>query len=146
MTRKEFIKSCGKVAAGAAFSGLLWQSCAGLHYASWTKSGDRIIIPKSEFTERKSGKIKEREIVLIKTSPSDIPIGVYKTSSDGYIALLLKCTHRGCELNPGGGIYSCPCHGSEFSMEGAVLQGPAEEHLTTYKTTTDHENIYIHLL
>jgi cytochrome b6-f complex iron-sulfur subunit len=64
---------------------------------------------------------------------------------DNYVALLLKCTHRGCELNAGGGIYSCPCHGSEFSSTGKVLEGPADKDLETFITNTDDENIYIHL-
>jgi len=64
---------------------------------------------------------------------------------ENYYASLLKCTHRGCELNVGGGIYSCPCHGSEFTVKGKVLEGPAEENLKTYKTKTDHEKIYIYL-
>ena len=62
------------------------------------------------------------------------------------MATFLKCTHRGCELNVGGGVYSCPCHGSEFTIEGEVLEGPATKKLQTFKTSFDNENIYIHLL
>ena len=64
---------------------------------------------------------------------------------DKYIASLMKCTHQACELNVGGGMYTCPCHGSEFSVEGEVLHGPASEKLKTFKITSDDENIHISL-
>lgn len=145
MTRKEFLISCGTMATGAALSGLFLQGCAGIHYASWTRDDNKLTIPKSEFTEQKGQKTIERDLVLIKTAASDIPIAVHKSGPDNYTAVLLRCTHRGCELNPGGGQFNCPCHGSEFTINGEVLEGPAEENLTTYKITTDHEQIYINL-
>jgi cytochrome b6-f complex iron-sulfur subunit len=68
-----------------------------------------------------------------------------KEGKDSYLASLLKCTHQGCSLNVGGGVYTCPCHGAEFSTSGQVLEGPAQTNLTTYKTTIENENIIVHL-
>jgi cytochrome b6-f complex iron-sulfur subunit len=62
---------------------------------------------------------------------------------DEYVATLLECTHRGCGLKVGGGVFTCPCHGSEFSTTGEVLEGPADENLKTYEIEIDNENIYI---
>lgn len=37
------------------------------------------------------------------------------------------CTHLGCIIRhePEAGCWQCPCHGSRFALDGAVLQGPA---------------------
>lgn len=41
------------------------------------------------------------------------------------------CTHLGCQVafNPSEQSWDCPCHGSRFDIEGAVLDGPANQRL-----------------
>ena len=139
MQRRKFIKSCCITTVGITVGGSILQSCGSIYYASVSHEANRLIIKKSEFLNSKN---KERPFVLIKPDNSEFPICVYKIK-DTYVASLLKCTHRGCELNVGGGIYSCPCHGSEFSVSGKLLEGPAEDDLKTFKIETDNEHIYI---
>jgi cytochrome b6-f complex iron-sulfur subunit len=105
----------------------------------------KLVVAKTEFVKVRKNKETDRIYVLLKSNDADFPICLYKINDDEYSASLLKCTHRGCELNTGGGIYSCPCHGSEFSMTGKLLQGPADRDLKTFKTETDAKNIYINL-
>jgi len=40
------------------------------------------------------------------------------------------CTHLGCKINKiENGRLACPCHGSEYDLEGNVLKGPAYKNL-----------------
>jgi len=145
MDRKKFIQSFGKLVTGMMIGGWTFQSCGAIHYATVTEEKDRFIVKKKEFLRIRKDRSTERNFVLIQTKANSAPIGIFKLDVNEYSAALLECTHRGCELTPGGNTYTCPCHGSEFSMEGEVLQGPAEKHLKTFDITTDNENIYIHL-
>lgn len=145
MERRKFIKTCCYSAIGIPIAATLMQSCGGIYYATTNHNNGRFVISKSEFIQLKKDKKINRKFVLVKTEELDFPICIYNTGENTYSASLLKCTHRGCELNVGGGIYTCPCHGSEFSINGKVLEGPANKNLTTFKTETDHENIYIYI-
>ncbi len=53
--------------------------------------------------------------------------GVYRDESGGVHAVSLRCTHLGCLLrfNAAERSWDCPCHGSRFDVDGAVLEGPA---------------------
>jgi len=48
---------------------------------------------------------------------------------DSFHALSLTCPHLGCTVEPTSSGFSCPCHGSRFGPDGAVLRGPALEPL-----------------
>lgn len=146
MQRRKFLKACCYSAIGIPIGATLLQSCGAIYYAASIREADKLIVAHSEFTRVKKNTTVNRDFVLLRTDDMGFPICLYRTNdADTFIASLLKCTHNGCELNVGGAIYSCPCHGSEFSTTGKVLQGPADRDLKTFKTEVDHENIYIYL-
>lgn len=145
MERRKFIKTCCCSVVGIPLATSLLSSCGAIYYATSTREKNRLTVAKSEFLRIKKEKQVERNYVLLNIDEMGFPICLYQTDKVNYTAALLKCTHNGCELNVGGGIYTCPCHGSEFSTTGKVLEGPADRDLKTFKTESDHENIYIYL-
>jgi cytochrome b6-f complex iron-sulfur subunit len=145
MERRKFIKSCCYAGAGIPILGSILTSCESLYYAQSTVKSNTLVVPLSEFIHTQKNKTSQRKFVLVNSDKLKFPVCIYHLEKELYVASLLKCTHQGCELNVGGGRYSCPCHGAEFSNTGQVLSGPAETNLKTYKTTVENENILVHL-
>lgn len=52
---------------------------------------------------------------------------VYRAEDGTARAVSARCTHLGClvAFNPAERTWECPCHGSRFGVDGAVLEGPA---------------------
>jgi cytochrome b6-f complex iron-sulfur subunit len=52
----------------------------------------------------------------------------------GFLAVYRRCTHLGCSVpyDPSIQQFVCPCHGSEFTMEGDVLTAPAPRPLDIF--------------
>ncbi len=138
MNRRAFI------AAGSGFciAALLGESCSSAYYAQLTVEGNKISVRKSEFQYLKKEEVQERAYVFVKPVGAGFPICLYKKGDD-YTACLMRCTHQSCEVEVQGSRYKCPCHGSEFSTDGALLEGPAERPLKTFKTEQDETFVYI---
>jgi len=80
---------------------------------------------------------------LVESVNAPAPVYVRRQSDGAYTALLLRCTHRGCEPEPIADRLECPCHGSEFDFEGRVLRGPAPQPLTRYSTIVEGPDLVI---
>jgi Rieske Fe-S protein len=48
------------------------------------------------------------------------------------VAFDATCPHQGCTVAPDDGQLSCPCHGSQFELDGSLKKGPAEKGLESY--------------
>jgi len=53
------------------------------------------------------------------------------------------CTHMGCEVNWNSAetSWDCPCHGSRFSIEGDIIEGPAVRPLEFNKDVNTIEKL-----
>jgi Rieske Fe-S protein len=58
-------------------------------------------------------------------------VAVWKNADGQLRAVSASCTHKGCIVtwNNAECTWDCPCHGSIFAMDGAVVHGPAVEPL-----------------
>lgn len=89
--------------------------------------------------------------VLAKTA--DVPVGsgivvgvtvVTQPVAGDFKAFSAVCTHTGCLIDSvGDGTINCPCHGSKFSLDGAVLNGPATRPLAPEAITVRGDSIVL---
>lgn len=81
--------------------------------------------------------------------PEDIPVGtlvvlpeqrVYlMRAAAGFVAMTAVCTHLGCltRYEAENSVIFCPCHGSRFAPDGAVVNGPAPRPLPRLALSLD---------
>ncbi|MGB3615086.1 MAG: ubiquinol-cytochrome c reductase iron-sulfur subunit [Elainellaceae cyanobacterium] len=68
---------------------------------------------------------------------------VRAADAQGVVAVNSLCTHQGCSVAWDGETFACPCHGSKFSPDGSVLEGPASEPLGTYEAKIDGDRVLV---
>lgn len=130
MNRRSFLAVC----AIAPMAG----ACARMSYVPGFLATDgRLIVGRAEFATQ--------PFALVDAPGLEFPVYVHQHASDDYSAVLTRCMHRGCTVEPGDGKLVCPCHGSEYTHVGAVLKGPTQAPLIRFPVTLDAENILIDL-
>ena len=75
--------------------------------------------------------------VRVSARDGDLRIILLRRPDRTLVALSMRCTHWGCDVDwkQGGGEFECPCHGSRFDADGKVLEGPADEPLARFDVT-----------
>ncbi len=138
MKRREFVRRLPVVTTGllVGASSLSFSACGGAAYIVPTVRPSGLSFPASLLDGQGE--------IFLQTPSMERPLFLH-LGEDGPVALLLSCTHRGCQPEPVGTRLICPCHGSEFSKLGEVLQGPAEEPLTRYDVSRDGDDFVVHV-
>ena len=141
MERRDVLKKAQRAGLGALCistgSGLL-MSCSSVKYVASQVEGDRLVISRTD--------VDAAPFVLVRNpTPGEAPIYLHRTIDGSFAAVLMLCTHQGCRLNPAGAKLACPCHGSEFTPTGEVMEGPAEEPLHSYAVSEEADRVIIHL-
>ena len=72
---------------------------------------------------------------------------IARTSSGAFVALTSICSHQ--QFNPiafesAASRFHCPNHGSNFGLDGSVINGPATSALTKYNTLLTGTNLRIY--
>ena len=72
-------------------------------------------------------------------------IMVVRVSDTQVVALSAICTHAGCSMDYSTTqhVLDCPCHGSQFSIDGQVTRGPANRPLRVYSVTLANNMITV---
>ncbi|NIP41456.1 MAG: Rieske (2Fe-2S) protein [candidate division Zixibacteria bacterium] len=78
-------------------------------------------------------KIKDKQILFVRDSKDTIK------------ALNPICTHKQCtvEYSKEKGHIVCPCHGSEYELNGKVLKDPATEPLGIYESELREDGLIV---
>ena len=68
-------------------------------------------------------------------------VGVYRDEEGIMHTVDITCTHLGCELvwNSAEKTWDCPCHGSRFSYDGTIIDGPATHKIKHMPSDTKNE-------
>ena len=127
MDRRGFLRTL-PVLTAVGTSTLASGGCAGLKYISPGGTNGALTVRATEVPTGGA---------LVQSGDMVHPIWVRREESGVVAALLLRCTHRGCQPDPVGDRLVCPCHGSEFDTSGEVLTGPAERPLTRYEVEVE---------
>jgi Rieske Fe-S protein len=130
MDRKEFLSSFGLGLAAICAGGCL-VSCS----KSDTDTPGGGVTPPSgvNFTVDLNTEIRNvgdsitRSGVIVARSATG-------ATASSFAAVQVACTHQGTAINFNGSQtrFICPNHGSQFTTEGAVLNGPATRNLKKY--------------
>jgi len=125
----------GSFVLGAGIS--LLESCGTTSIYKAKVEAKQIKVPISQL------QAQQKLVIRVADLPYDIL--VVKKSDNEYKALYLMCTHQDNPVSVGNMQLSCNVHGSLFSLEGEVLNGPAQSALKTFKTQVNSEFIFINL-
>jgi Rieske Fe-S protein len=93
-----------------------------------------LISGKVEMAEKKIEELTNGEGAVVKVRGKRA--GAYKDTNGMVHIVDTTCTHLGCECewNAGDRTWDCPCHGSRYTYDGDVIEGPAEKSLTKLNT------------
>ena len=72
-------------------------------------------------------------------------IVVRNPETERIVALNSVCPHAGCNVKweDDDKNLKCPCHDSEFAIDGKLLEGPAREGLAVYEVKEQGESILV---
>ncbi|WP_300344718.1 Rieske (2Fe-2S) protein [Nesterenkonia sp.] len=67
----------------------------------------------------------------VKVSAGDRELLVHRSAEDEVQVLSAVCPHQGCAVEVDSQRYVCPCHDSQFELDGELIAGPAQQGLET---------------
>ena len=132
LPRRSILLGAGAVGGGALALSACAASPTGAT-ASQTAAGPSV--PAG--TAVRVGKLSEVKVGSTATgNVNGKTVVIFRQDDKTVLAYDAACTHAGCPVAPAGEDFDCPCHGSRFTMDGAILDGPAVHELGTIEVST----------
>lgn len=135
MNRRSFLARLPVVPLTAAAVAGASAGCASVPFVTGRPAPRGIVVPVAAFAEGVD--------LLAEVPGSRFPVYLRKADEGSYTAVLLRCTHRGCQPDPEADRLTCPCHGSEFAFDGRVLMGPADRPLERHSVEVQGDSLLI---
>ena len=138
MNRREFLGWVG-VGGLASYFPVALAACSqkiGQSSVSTTPSRGDGFTKVGTVTElEQKGQLSQDQVLIVRASSEPKTI----------VAVNPTCTHAGCTVTweKDQKAFVCPCHGSQFTSDGKVLQGPANKPLPTYPTKLEGDTILV---
>jgi cytochrome b6-f complex iron-sulfur subunit len=130
LSRREFLERM-------AVTPLVAAACAPFRYVGSRLEGGQLVVSLAEFGDG--------PFALVDSPNLPLPIYLFRHASGAFTAVLTRCMHRGCQVEPADGHLVCPCHGSEYDNAGAILRGPTELPLIRFPVRHAGDHLYITL-
>lgn len=140
MKRDHFIMMCGMGCLSA-----LLTNCSSVKYVQAIMYNTDLLILLREFEIEDDVTFTYVPVVVASHRKLRAPVAVFRADDGSFNAVLMRCTHQGTELLISGDRLHCPAHGSEFSAQGAVQQGPAESALKTFPASRTKTHVVVKL-
>jgi menaquinol-cytochrome c reductase iron-sulfur subunit len=148
-TRRSFYTSLIN-ALGSLISAALAILAGAYLLLSPKSSGKSNFIEAADLTELQIGKPKEVTFERIRvdgwrTFREKVIAWVVRPDEKSVVAYSPQCTHLGCAYHweDQQGKFICPCHASAFSLDGKVLEGPADRPLDRYVVQIKNSKLLI---
>ena len=123
-----------------AFSSLasLLSSCASIPVYSTSVRDNLIQIPLTSI-------LPDEKMKIIRSKTLAYDILLILKEDKNHISFLMKCTHQDNILVATNKGFTCNLHGSNFNLNGDVLNGTASRPLKKLKTIEEENSINIYL-
>jgi cytochrome b6-f complex iron-sulfur subunit len=137
MDRKEFLLTIGK---GAAVAGLVY--CAGCSQNSYVPTAPSNVDFTIDLTQAANQPLTSVGGSIV----TDNGIIIGRTGASSFVAVSSACTHQGTtiQFQLNNNRFYCPNHGSTYSLDGKVTNGPAEVALSKYNTSFNGTNLRVY--
>jgi cytochrome b6-f complex iron-sulfur subunit len=120
------------------FLNLAW--LASLGFLTVSLAGVTFLFAMPRFKEGEFGGVytagKVSDLPTIGSAPENLPkVKLWLSNSEQGVSAIYKvCTHLGCLYNWNNqeGKFLCPCHGSQFQLNGEYIRGPAPRSLDRF--------------